>query len=503
MTALSRADVLVIGAGIAGLTAAALLARHGKKVCLLEAHQQSGGCAGTFCRGPYIFDAGATQVAGFELGGSHQRLCSELGVALPTATPLDPGCVVDLNDGHPPVRIWRDQQRWKQERRQQFPGSERFWQISDAIHASNWSFAGRRPILPPRSGWDLRQLLQALGPGNLASGLLTTATVADLLRLCGCSGERHRRLRRFLDLQLRLYSQEPADRTAALYGVTVLSMVQEPLGLWHLHGSMQELSHTLETALALAGGSLLLRHRVEKLQRRDDQWLVVGSAAGGQRFEFKAGDVVCSLAPQVLPELLGKQMPQGLAQRLQQLGDPSGALVLYGAVKREHLPADCPSHLQLDWAQPGSLFVSVSQDGDGRAPRGEATVIASVFTPARPWFELDRNEYKQAKAKAQHGIEAGLEQLLALQPQHWLRRELATPMGFRRWTGRPYGFVGGIGQAPDRFGPFGLASRSPLPGLWLCGDAIYPGEGTAGVSLSAEMAVRQLLQAQRKSGLRA
>ena len=66
--------------------------------------------------------------------------------------------------------------------------------------------------------------------------------MADLLRLCGCSGERHRRLRRFLDLQLRLYSQEPADRTAALYGVTVLSMVQEPLGLWHLHGSMQELS---------------------------------------------------------------------------------------------------------------------------------------------------------------------------------------------------------------------------------------------------------------------
>ena len=45
----------------------------------------------------------------------------------------------------------------------------------------------------------------------------------------------------------------------------------------------------------------------------------------------------------------------------------------------------------------------------------------------------------------------------------------------------------------------GLASRSPLAGLWLCGDAIYPGEGTAGVSLSAEMAVRQLL-AQRNGG---
>ena len=492
--------MLVVGAGIAGLTAAALLARHGRTVQLLEAHHQSGGCAGTFCRGPYTFDAGATQVAGLELGGSHQRLFAELGVPLPAASPLDPGCVVDLNDGHPPVQIWRDPERWRQERQQQFPNSERFWQLCAAIHQSNWSFAGRRPVLPPRNGWDLGQLLQALGPGNLASGLLTTATMADLLRLCGCSGERHQRLRRFLDLQLKLYSQEPADRTAALYGVTVLSMVQAPLGLWHLHGSMQELSRTLESALQQAGGSLLLRHRVEQLQRREDHWCVAGTASRGQQFVLHAQDVVCTLPPQTLPALLGEQMPQGLARRLQQLGDPSGALVLYGVVKRDQLPADCPSHLQLDWQQPGSLFVSISQDGDGRAPRGEATVIASVFTAARPWFELDRDAYQTAKAKAQGAIEAGLAQLLGLQPQHWLQRELATPRGFQRWTGRPFGFVGGIGQAPDRFGPFGLASRSPLPGLWLCGDAIYPGEGTAGVSLSAEMAVRQLLQAQRKPG---
>jgi phytoene dehydrogenase-like protein len=53
--------------------------------------------------------------------------------------------------------------------------------------------------------------------------------------------------------------------------------------------------------------------------------------------------------------------------------------------------------------------------------------------------------------------------------------------------------VGGLGQHPSWFGPFGLASRTPLQGLWLCGDAIYPGEGTAGVSLSALMASRQLL----------
>jgi len=72
---------------------------------------------------------------------------------------------------------------------------------------------------------------------------------------------------------------------------------------------------------------------------------------------------------------------------------------------------------------------------------------------------------------------------------------MATPRGFARWTGRPHGIVSGLGRAPNQFvgPPFGLASHSPLRGLWLCGDSIHLGEGAAGVSLSALTAVRQQL----------
>ena len=144
----------------------------------------------------------------------------------------------------------------------------------------------------------------------------------------------------------------------------------------------------------------------------------------------------------------------------------------------------------------GSLFVSLSAEGDGRAPAGQATVIASVFTPARPWFGLEEATYQRRKQQALEGMQAGLQQLLGLAPADYHHVELATPRGFAGWTGRPFGFVGGLGQHPSRFGPFGLASRTPLPGLWLCGDAIHPGEGTAGVSLSAFNACRQLRAAQ-------
>ena len=498
-----RLDVVVVGAGIAGLTAAALLAREGLTVELLEAHQQSGGCAGTFRRGPYTFDVGATQVAGLEPGGSHQRLLAHFALPLPQATPLDPACVVDLADGQPPVRIWRDPERWAAEREQQFPGSGRFWQLCAVLHQANWAFAGRDPVLPPRSLWDLGRLLPALRPANLASGLLAAASVADLLALTGCGDDP--RLRRFLDLQLRLYSQEPAERTAALYGATVLAMGQAPLGLWHVQGSMQVLSQQLEQALAAGGGQLRLRHRVKALQRNNEPgggpgragWRLQGEQPGGagkgQEFSLSATNVVLAIPVQSLPALLGQQLPAGYRSRIENLSDPSGALVFYGAIERALLPANCPSHLQLDWADPGTLFVSVSHEGDGRAPVGLATVIASVFTPAKPWFGLEPTAYDQAKAEALAAMQRGLESLLGISPEQWRHAELATPRGFERWTGRPFGFVGGLGQHPSRFGPFGLASRTPLPGLWLCGDSIHPGEGTAAVGLSALMACRQLL----------
>lgn len=41
-------DAIVIGSGIGGLTCAALLSRAGKKVLVLEQHDQAGGCCHTF-----------------------------------------------------------------------------------------------------------------------------------------------------------------------------------------------------------------------------------------------------------------------------------------------------------------------------------------------------------------------------------------------------------------------------------------------------------------------
>ena len=173
--------------------------------------------------------------------------------------------------------------------------------------------------------------------------------------------------------------------------------------------------------------------------------------------------------------------------------DPSGALVFYSAIKKEHIKRISSNHYQFISDELGSLFVSISEEGDGRAPKGEITLIASLFTKTKNWFGLDKNDYVNKKNDYIKKISYALESQFDIASENWLHKELATPLGFEKWTNRPNGIVGGLGQNPDNFGLFGLSSRTPFKGLWLCGDSIYPGEGTAGVSQSALMVARQIL----------
>ena len=491
---MSKTKIVVVGAGIAGLTSAAILSKLGFSVTLIESHTQSGGCAGTFKRKNYIFDVGATQVAGLEEGGIHSKIFKFLDIPLPQASILNPACIVNLNDGSKPIPIWYEKNEWIKEREMQFPGSTKFWQICTLIHQSNWAFSNNNPVLPIKNLWDFSQLLKALVPANLITGIFLKATVFDLLRICGLSKDK--RLIKFLNLQLKLYSQEDVYKTAALYGCTVLQISQQPHGLWHLKKSMQALSQALEGSLEKTGVNIIFGQKVNSINfdNSNKRWRVFATSKK-KNFDYYADDVIYTPPPQSLLKHLedSLEINQNYKNRIQNLPDPTGALVFYSALKKEHIKRISSNHYQIVSNELGSLFVSISEEGDGRAPLGEITLIASLFTKTKSWFHLDKSKYIDKKKDYLQKISFVLETQFDIASENWLHKELATPLGFEKWTNRPNGMVGGLGQNPDTFGLFGLSSRTPLKGLWLCGDSIYPGEGTAGVSQSALMVSRQIL----------
>ncbi|WP_293071657.1 C-3',4' desaturase CrtD [Moorena sp. SIO4A5] len=502
--------VVVIGAGIGGLTAGALLARRGYRVLILDQALVPGGCASTFKRRGFTFDVGATQVAGLEPGGIHKRIFDELEVDLPASTPCDPACAVFLPGETEPINIWRNPEQWKRERQRQFPGSEPFWQLMATLFNASWKFQSRDPVLPPRNVWDLWQLTSAVRPDTLITLPFTFMTVADGLRGYGLYD--NKRLKTFLDMQLKLYSQVDVDQTALLYAATALGVSQEPQGLFHLQGSMQVLSDRLVEALEKWGGKLLMRHTVETIETSGGKatGVRIRNQKTGEVWTEPADEVVANVTVQNLVKLLGNNLQTfpgtsmagysmaGYKYRVDKLPSPSGAFVIYLGVDKRAIPDGCPPHLQFLYDYDGpigennSLFISVSKPGDGRAPEGKATITASSFTDAAMWWRGSQQDYDRLKEEYTENAIARLSQYFDLTPETIIHQEAATPRTFARFTAREQGIVGGIGQRIPTFGPFGFATRTPCKSLWLVGDSTHPGEGTAGVSYSALTAVRQI-----------
>jgi len=72
-------DVVIIGAGVSGLTAAALLARAGLGVCVLEEQPRPGGYLQGFSRKGFTFDTAVQWLNGMGSGGMSRKLLDELG----------------------------------------------------------------------------------------------------------------------------------------------------------------------------------------------------------------------------------------------------------------------------------------------------------------------------------------------------------------------------------------------------------------------------------------
>ncbi len=111
-------DVAIIGAGLGGLTAAALLSNRKKKTIVLEQSASLSDALGVVEKDGFIFSVGPSLSYGFEHGGALQELSAGLGIRQNTTVPA-PCYQVALPDRR--ITVFAEHDETLEELRREFP----------------------------------------------------------------------------------------------------------------------------------------------------------------------------------------------------------------------------------------------------------------------------------------------------------------------------------------------------------------------------------------------
>lgn len=477
--------IAIIGGGIAGVTAAALLARHGHDVTLFEGSREWGGSAGKFTRKDFTYPVGATLGMGFESGGIHERVLRHLQIDQPVEL-LDTVMTIKL-PGHD-ILYYRDRTRFirhlKEQFRHQADAIQDFFDEVDRIQRHVRPLMQALPALPLKT-WDDARMVVKETKASLPLLPYLTRTIGDLLRKHQLDGTIFAQL---ID-GILLDSMQTGKEASALLGAVALSIYHD--GAYYVPGGLYQVAERLKASAEADGATVLLGRKITSVRKTADGFLLED-----RRGRLLIADAVIGALPlEAVQQLVSPSLKPVLRRTYKrQAGLSQWATFTYYAAIPETIIQDDQAFRQIhDPMLPsGHAFISLSRPGDlNRAPIGCRTLTMSCHIPIGRFARDDRAQYDRQVKAMQETFETILEREFPGFSSQVIERHPGGPGAWVRYTSRPDGGVGGYPQLPSTSLFRAASFRTGVPGLYIIGDTVFPGAGTIGATTSAIHVARE------------
>ena len=483
-------DIAIIGAGISGFSSALRLQNKGYKTILLEAHGQTGGCAGFFKKKNFSFDVGATTLVDFSENGVGGKFLKELGIKLPKHSVLDykfwlPDRVITL---------YNDRTKWKEERIAQLGNSNnhlRFWHLIDRITNVFWDATRLGVKLPIQSLDDIFKNIKAIGLSNLPLMRYLNVSTLDILKKFKLEDDKP--LVYFLSALIEdtIHSNiKDAPFINAALGTTIRGA-----GLMRLEGGMRTLWRSFEEKYKAISGELKKGNKVNNLQWIDDLWQITTNKA-----EYSARKIISSLPISNTIELA----PSFIKKRIQKYFKPDinaegSAVVIFLGVPEEEVQEEALTHHQIieSYEQPlgmgNNMFISISDKNDFlSAPKGFRSVMISTHCDLESWKGLSEMEYQQKKKEIAAVLLKNARKIYPTLADNPIIFEVGTPKSYQTYTHRNGGAVGGFKQTIINSNLKSIPQNIGLDNFYLVGDNTWPGLGTVAGIVSSRIVADEI-----------
>lgn len=490
--------MVIIGGGFGGLATALCLAQLEVEVELFEAQPHLGGCASTFQRRGLAFEAGATLLSGLGPGQLLARWIEDQELAV-EVTLSDP--VVEFRTPVQQLVVPSSREAWI-DQICRLPGApaaaiRRFYRLQRGVADALWAVLDHPEVIRPSRPGDLRWAWPMVRRGPLITSLMGQPLGQLLRRL---ELDTFVPLRWAIDSACQITVQTSSSEAEAPLALAALDYFFRGAG--HVEGGMGALAEAMGGRIERLGGRV---HRNEKVLQ------VVADGAGfvveSDQRRTTAQVVAANLLPGDLTALLGVakgELPSLDAMDSLLVDQGWGAAMLYLSLDEGRLPSDLPHHLDLT-VRPdlpltagNHLFLSLGTLGSDGWRRG-ATASTHV-----PMDELTSLPASQRRAYL-HGIHSrmveGIERLAPEVAGALVDHFTAGPDTFERFTGRSFGVVGGAPRVAGLHNYRRLGPCQPMPGLFLVGDTVFPGQSVLAVAAGGAVAARAIRRRLKRDGV--